>query len=130
MFGKKSQRLETIIGDGSEVKGELNVKGTVRIDGLMDGNIRADWVIVGESGKIQGNVKSRGMVVGGKVEGNVEADEIVELKPKAHVSGEIHTGKLTVSEGAVFDGRSRMKGDSETEEGSEARVIPLSTSAT
>jgi cytoskeletal protein CcmA (bactofilin family) len=130
MFGKNSQKLETIVGDGSEVKGELNGKGTVRIDGVVEGNICADWVIVGESGKIKGNVKTRGMVVAGKVEGNIEADEIVELKPKAHVSGEIRTGRLAVSEGAVFDGQSRMKKNSETEKGSEARILSLKPPST
>lgn len=130
MFGKNSQKLETIIGDGSEVKGELNGKGTVRIDGVVEGNICADWVIVGESGKIKGNVKTRGMVVAGKVEGNIEADEIVELKPKAHVSGEVRTGKLVVSEGAVFDGQSRMKKNAETEKGKETRILSLKTPST
>jgi cytoskeletal protein CcmA (bactofilin family) len=116
MFAKQSQKLETFVGDGTEVKGELCVKGTVRIDGVMEGNIRADWVIVGESGKIKGDVASRGVVVAGKVEGNIDAGEIVELKQKAQVSGEIRTGRLAVSEGAIFDGRSRMKKGSEAEE--------------
>jgi len=130
MFGKNSQKLETIVGDGSEVKGELNGKGTVRIDGVLEGNACADWVIVGESGKIKGNVKTRGMVVAGQVEGNIEADEIVELKQKAHVSGEIRAGRLVVSEGAVFDGRSRMRRNSETEQGSEAQILALKPPST
>jgi cytoskeletal protein CcmA (bactofilin family) len=128
MFGRKSQKLETIVGDGSELKGELIVGGTLRIDGVLDGDIRADWVIVGESGRIKGNVTSRGMVVGGKVEGNIEAGEIVELKPKACVVGEIRTAKLAVSEGAAFNGQSYMRAKPDAEEGSDARIIPLTSS--
>lgn len=110
MFNKKSvQKLETIIGNESTVTGELNIKGTLRVDGIIEGDIFADWVIVGESGRIHGNVKSRGVVVGGRVEGNLEASEIVELKGKGEVTGEICTVKLAMSEGAVFDGRSTMK---------------------
>jgi cytoskeletal protein CcmA (bactofilin family) len=110
MFNKKSvQKLETIIGNESTVTGELNIKGTLRVDGIIEGDIFADWVIVGESGRIRGNVKSRGVVVGGRVEGNLEASEIVELKGKGEVTGEICTVKLAMSEGAVFDGRSTMK---------------------
>ncbi len=110
MFNRKSvQKLETIIGNESTVTGELNIKGTLRVDGIIEGDTFADWVIVGETGRIRGNVKSRGMVVGGRVEGNIDATEIVELKGKGEVTGEICTVKLTMSEGAVFDGRSNMK---------------------
>ncbi len=110
MFNRKSpQKLETIIGNDSTVTGELNIKGTLRVDGIVEGDIFADWVIVGETGRIHGNVRSRGVVVGGRVEGNLDASEIVELKGKGEVTGEICTVKLAMSEGAVFDGRSTMK---------------------
>ena len=89
MFGKSSARLETVIGADSTIKGELVIKGTLRIDGVVEGDIRADWVIVGETGRILGNVQARSMVVGGRVEGNLEASEIVEMKDKAQVFGEI-----------------------------------------
>ena len=127
MFNKKTPaKIETILGDGTEVKGELSVKGTLRIDGAMEGDVRADWVVVGESGRIKGNVRSRGMVVGGAMEGNIEADEIVELKQNARVRGEIRSGKLVVSEGAVFDGQSRMITDSgAADDGPDGRVISL-----
>jgi cytoskeletal protein CcmA (bactofilin family) len=89
-------------------------------------------VIVGESGKIRGNTRTRGMVVGGSVEGNIEATETVELREKATMSGEIHTPKLGVSEGAVFDGRARMKSDTEPagiQEGNVRPLIPTKTGA-
>ncbi len=122
MFNKKSvQKLETIIGNESTVTGELNIKGTLRVDGIIDGDIFADWVIVGETGRVHGNVKSRGMVVGGRVEGNIDASEIVELKGKGEVTGEICTVKLAMSEGAVFDGRSSMKRTAAIEDGSDIK---------
>ena len=125
MFGKSSRKLETIIGAGTRVAGKLGVDGTVRIDGLLEGDIEADWVVVGETGKIRGNTRTRGMVVGGEVEGNVDAGEIVELKEKARVTGEIHAPRLAVSEGAVFDGRSRMMGETEPAGDREGNVRPL-----
>lgn len=132
MFGKAktSKRLETIIGEGTEVNGALNVKGTLRVDGAVDGDIRADSLIVGESGRIRGNVKGRGVVVGGEVEGNIDAEEIVELKPKARVTGEIRSGKLSVSEGAVFDGQCRMGAGAETAAESDTRIISFTPPAT
>ena len=125
MFGKGSRKLETIIGSGTRIAGKLCVDGTIRIDGLLEGDIEADWVVVGETGKIRGNTRTRGMVVGGEVEGNVDATEIVELKEKARIKGEIRAPKLAVSEGAVFDGRSRMAGEAESAGTPEGNVRPL-----
>jgi len=130
MFGKSSARLETVIGADSTIKWELVIKGTVRIDGFVEGDIQADWVVVGESGRIKGNVQARTMVVGGRVEGNLEASEIVEMKDKAQVFGEICTAKLAMSEGALFDGQSSMKKKMEATEGQEGKIKSLSASRT
>ena len=116
MLGKKSQDLETIVGNGTRLSGEISAKGTIRIDGAMDGNIDADWVIIGEGGSIRGNIKARGIVVGGSIEGNIDADESVELSGKSRMSGEILTKKLSIAEGAVFEGQSRMKTESTSKE--------------
>ena len=127
MFGKGSRNLETIIGDGTHVAGQVSVKGTIRIDGIVEGDVHADWVVVGETGKILGNTRSRGMVVGGSVEGNIEATETVELMGKASMAGEIRSPKLAISEGAVFDGRSRMKGETGPSEALDGKVRALIT---
>jgi cytoskeletal protein CcmA (bactofilin family) len=125
MFGKGSRKLETIIGDGTRVVGQVSVKGTIRIDGIVEGDLHADWVVVGETGKVVGNIRSRGVVVGGSIEGNIEATETVELTGKASMTGEICAPKLTVSEGAVFNGRSRMKGETEPSEAQDGKVRTL-----
>lgn len=132
MFGKSSRKLETIVGAGTRVAGKLFVEGTVRVDGCVEGDVEADWVVVGETGKIRGNTRTRGMVVGGEVEGNVDAGEIAELKEKARFTGEIRAPKLTISEGAVFDGRTRMKAAPESagiEEGNVRPLLPTKTGA-
>jgi cytoskeletal protein CcmA (bactofilin family) len=125
MFGKGSRKLETIVGDGTRVVGQVSVKGTIRIDGILEGDVKADWVVVGETGKILGNVRSRGVLVGGSVEGNIEAAETVELMGKASMTGEIRAPKLSVSEGALFDGRSRMKNESGLSEAQDGNVMTL-----
>ena len=130
MFGRSSTRLETVIGADSTIRGELTIQGTVRVDGTVEGDIRADWVIVGETGKVRGNVQARAMVVGGKVEGNIDATEIVELKDRAQVYGEICAAKLAMSEGALFDGQSSMKQKKETSEGQERKVKSMTASRT
>jgi cytoskeletal protein CcmA (bactofilin family) len=130
MFGKGSQKLETIVGNDTRIAGKVSVKGTIRIDGTVEGDVQADWVVVGETGKILGNTRTRGMVVGGSVEGNIEATETVELREKATMVGEIHAPKLAISEGAVFDGRARMKDDAESagiQEGNVRELLPTKT---
>ncbi|MDA8178211.1 MAG: bactofilin family protein [Desulfobacteria bacterium] len=132
MFGKGSRKMETIVGNDTRIAGKVSVKGTIRIDGILEGDVQADWVIVGETGKILGNTRTRGMVVGGSVEGNIDATEAVELKEKATMVGEIRAPKLGISEGAVFDGRARMKDDAEPariQEGNVRPLIPTKTGA-
>jgi cytoskeletal protein CcmA (bactofilin family) len=130
MFGKGSQRLETIVGVDTRLAGKVSVKGTIRVDGFVEGDVQADWVVVGETGKILGNTCARGMVVGGSVEGNIDATESVELKEKATMVGEIHAPKLGISEGAVFDGCARMKSGAEPAGIQEGNVRPLITTKT
>jgi cytoskeletal protein CcmA (bactofilin family) len=132
MFGKGSRTLETIVGNDTRIAGKVSVKGTIRVDGIVEGDVEADWVVVGEAGKIQGNTRARGVVVGGSVEGNIEAAESVELREKATMVGEIHAPKLGISEGAVFDGRARMKSDADPagiQEGNVRSLIPTKTGA-
>ena len=111
MFSKNTEKLESFIGVNSVFKGDIETKGTLRVDGTMEGNVNADWVILGEKASSKGDIKARGIIVGGKVEGNLIAEEIVEIKVKGQVSGDISTNKFTIVEGGIFDGRSSMQKD-------------------
>ena len=122
MFGKKEETLTMMIGADSSLRGELQSKGTVRIDGTFDGTIQADWVILGESGLIRGDILSRGTLVGGKLEGSIRCSETVQITPKGQVHGDIFTPKLSVAEGGVFDGSSHML---EANEAERSTVLPL-----
>jgi cytoskeletal protein CcmA (bactofilin family) len=124
MFGKKETTMTTVIGADSRVHGELHSKGTVRIDGILEGNIQADWVIVGESGSIQGEMTVRGTAVGGRVEGTIRASEMVEVTPKGRVHAEIFTAKLSIAEGGIFEGRSHMATARDPERSTVLPLIP------
>ncbi len=116
MFKKFSKEAMTLIGADTFIKGELNSKGTVRVDGNFEGTITADWVIVGETGTIKGDIKARGAIIGGKVYGFINSTESLEIKHKAEVYGEICTQKLSISEGAIFEGQSCMQKLEKTKE--------------
>ena len=115
---KNTEKLESFIGSNSHFKGDIETKGTMRIDGTMEGKVSADWVILGEKASMKGDISARGIVVGGKIEGNLYAKEIVEIKSKGKVTGDISTNKLTILEGGIFDGRSSMQKD-------ESKIVEL-----
>lgn len=111
MFHKNTEKLESFVGENTTFKGNIDTKGTLRIDGRIEGDVSADWVIVGEKAQVKGNINGRGIVVGGRVDGNLRAKEIIEIRNKGQVYGEIFSSKLSVSEGAFFDGKSSMQRD-------------------
>lgn len=116
MFLKRNNKLEALIGSDSEFKGDITVNGVLRIDGKLTGNIMADSVILGNDAFVTGDIKAKSVVVGGRVDGNITAEEIIEIKPTGQVFGDIHTRKLSVAEGGIFEGRSLIQKD-------EAKVI-------
>ncbi len=111
MLFKKSNRLESLIGANSEMNGDMTVQGTLRIDGKFKGNINADWVVLGESGSITGDIQARCAVIGGTAKGNIRADELIEIKHTGQLSGDIYTKKLSVAEGGIFEGHSHIQKD-------------------
>jgi cytoskeletal protein CcmA (bactofilin family) len=109
MFHRNTEKLESLVGTDSSFKGNICTKGTLRIDGTIEGNIEADWVILGEKSHVRGDITARGVVVGGKVLGNLSIREICEIRNKGEISGELSTAKLVIAEGGIFDGRSTMR---------------------
>ncbi|MDA8079732.1 MAG: polymer-forming cytoskeletal protein [Nitrospiraceae bacterium] len=118
MFHRNTEKLESLIGSNSRFKGEIETSGTIRVDGTVEGQVAADWIVIGEQGRIKGNISARGIVVGGRVDGDLQAKEIVEIKNKGQVHGEVLTNKLMIAEGAVFEGRSTMQKE-------ESKVVEL-----
>ncbi len=113
MFGKDMEKMQSFLGIQCEFQGELIVNGTLRVDGEVTGRIKADQVILSETAVVKGDIVALRILVGGKVEGSLKATELVEIKSKGRVKGEIFTNKLMVLEGGEFNGRIEMKADDE-----------------
>ncbi len=111
MFSKYSEKLESFLGSQSDFQGELKVKGTLRVDGRVQGKVNADCVILSETAVVKGDVAAQKIIVGGKIEGTLRAQEIIEIKGKGKVLGDIFTPKLSVAEGGEFNGKIEMKMD-------------------
>src|SRR5512139_2876762 len=109
MFSKETDKLETFLGSNSSLKGELSVRGTLRIDGAVEGRLDADYVILSETGEVKGEIKAKNILIGGKMDGNVRGQELVEIKSKGRVLGDIFTTKLAIIEGGEFKGKIEMK---------------------
>jgi len=123
MFSKETDKLETFLGVNSSFKGELKVRGTLRIDGTAEGQLDADHVILSETGEVKGEIKAKKILIGGKMDGNVRAQELVEIKSKGRVLGDIFTPKLAIIEGGEFNGKVEMKKAEMKKE--ESKVIEL-----
>ena len=108
MFSKaspKADKVESIIGGQSEVTGDLNVKGTLQVDGMVKGHVKADWVVLTESSRIKGDITAHKIIVSGRVEGNLKAEEAIEIMPKGKVIGDVFTNKISVAEGGELNGK-------------------------
>ena len=111
MFGfprARTERIDTLIGPGVRVEGELTFCGGLRIDGEVHGNVRAaseqpSVLVVGATGRVEGEVRATRMVVSGVVSGSIHASELLELHPGARISGELRYGALEVHPGAVLE---------------------------
>lgn len=102
-------KVETIIGEGTEIRGAINSTGVVRVDGFLEGTVEHKGnLIVGPKGRIHANVKSLGLAVAGELRGEIDVEGKLELLPGSRLFGDIRCGHFVVHEGAMFQGHSRM----------------------
>ncbi|MDX1628524.1 MAG: polymer-forming cytoskeletal protein [Fulvivirga sp.] len=98
-----------IIGKGSTFTGNIETYGNIRVEGRIVGDITSkSKVAIGPSASIEGNVLAQVAEVEGEVNGSLEITDVLILKPKCKVSGDINTNKLIVESGARFDGKCKM----------------------
>jgi cytoskeletal protein CcmA (bactofilin family) len=123
MFSKKTKMSKNndvqpttvnLICDGTSIKGDVDASRDIRIDGYLNGKINVNGkVVIGGTGKIEGDIKCKTIDVSGTVQGNIQASEMVTLKASALILGNITTDKIAVEPGAKFTGSCKM-GESAT----------------
>ena len=97
--------INTILGNGSAISGDIKVNGFVRIDGDIDGNLETDGnVIIGEHARIRGDVKAKSIIIGGIILGNIHALESAKVLSEAAVIGDIISHKVQIDDQALFHG--------------------------
>ena len=113
----EAAKVETVIGPGATIKGEIHSRGTLRVDGKVEGKVSADSsVIIGEKGVVNAEVTAAHVIVGGTVHGRVTGREKVEILSTGRLHGDVATkpAKFVVAEGVIFEGRCSM-GQAEAE---------------
>ncbi len=97
--------VNSIIGEGSEFKGEFKVNGLLRIDGKFKGTIETDGkVLIGKTGEAITDIKARVVVIGGTVRGNIFAVERIIMLSTGQIKGNIITPSLIMEDGVIFEG--------------------------
>lgn len=103
-------KVVTILGPGTKVVGELSCKGTIRIEGAVEGTVFSDdSVVLLDTGSIKGDVRAGQVIISGKVHGNVNAVDRLEITAHGKVLGDINAPRVCIHEGVVFDGKCTMK---------------------
>ena len=116
MFGKNKSsnkpqnRIDTLIGAGTKIKGNITFSGGLRIDGEIHGNVISEGdqpstLVISEHARIEGEVRVSHAVINGTVSGPVHSSEFLELQPKARVTGDVEYNNIEMHLGSVVQGR-------------------------
>jgi cytoskeletal protein CcmA (bactofilin family) len=115
MFGKKNQSnpqnsIDSLIGAGARIEGNVTFTGGLRVDGEILGNISTEngqpgTLVISEQASVQGEITVGHVVINGTVVGPVFADESLELLPKARVTGDVAYHRIEMQQGAIVQGR-------------------------
>ncbi len=112
MFGKsnKPSPIDSLIGSGTTIEGNISFTGGLRIDGHVKGNVKAmgnkpGTLVLSELAKVEGEIDVAHVVINGTVAGPVRATEYVELLPKARVTGNVSYKSIEIHVGAIVMGQ-------------------------
>jgi cytoskeletal protein CcmA (bactofilin family) len=117
--GKRNSEIDTLIGSGTELRGDVHFKDGLHIDGVVKGNVVAkgdsSMLTMSENGRIEGEVRVHNLVLNGSVEGDVYASEHIELAPAARVNGNVYYNLIEMAMGAEVNGNLVHKAEKLTE---------------
>lgn len=112
MFSKRQAnvRIESLIGAGTKVEGNIHFSGGLRVDGEVCGNVFAvgdtpSTLVISEHARIEGEIRVSHLVVNGTVIGPVMCGDFLELQPQARVTGDVEYGAIEMRLGAIVEGR-------------------------
>lgn len=109
---EQENQIINLIGAETIIKGDITTNGNIRIDGTLIGSLQVKGkLVIGENGKIEGNVICKNADISGTAKVKIKVAELLTLKSSAKLIGEIITTKLSIEPGANFSGNCRMGND-------------------
>lgn len=110
-FKKKPPAIRSLVGEGTVIHGNIGFSDGLRIDGEVHGNVVAtsptSMLVVSENARVHGEVKAGHVIINGEIKGPVHSSELLELQPKARVTGNVRYELLEMHQGALIDGELR-----------------------
>ena len=111
-FNKKQPPIRSLIGEGTVLHGEVRFSDGLRIDGEVHGDIVAvgegpNILVISEKARVNGKVNAGHVIINGWVVGPVQSDQLLELQPKARITGDVRYETLEMHQGATIDGELR-----------------------
>ena len=108
-IGTPPEAVISIIGPGMKVIGDCLTEGTVRVEGTVEGSIKAGKaVVIGKQGFVIGDIQTQDAVVSGRVTGTLVAESRLELQATCQIDGDVRTRRMQLEEGAVLNGTVHM----------------------
>lgn len=113
MFNRKKQPpIKSLIAHGTQIAGHISFAEGLRVDGEVTGNLIAtegvsSILVISETAKVHGEVRADHLIINGTVIGPIQANELLELQPKAHIEGDVHYRALEMHQGATIAGQLR-----------------------
>ena len=109
----KNDETETatinLISNGTEITGDIKSNGDIRIDGILTGSLNTKGkVVIGPTGKVNGEVICKNSEVSGIIEGKITVSQLLNLKASSKITGDIETLKLSIEPGSNFTGNCKM----------------------
>jgi cytoskeletal protein CcmA (bactofilin family) len=130
MFGKsnKPSPIDSLIGAGTVIEGDIAFTGGLRIDGHVKGNVKATGnkpgtLVISELAKVEGDIDVAHVVINGTVAGPVRASDYVELLPKARVTGNVSYKTIEIHVGAIVMGQLMYENPSKSEKVVELKPV-------
>lgn len=104
-----AENVISIIGPGMKVVGDCDVDGSIRIEGTVQGNVRAGKsVVVGKDGVVEGDISTQDAVIAGRIRGSLRAESRLEVQATSRIEGEVMAARIQLEEGAHLNGTVQM----------------------
>jgi cytoskeletal protein CcmA (bactofilin family) len=117
IYNENEASAINIIGLGTQINGDVKSNSDIRVDGSLTGKlITKGKVVIGESGRVNGEINCKNSDVEGSIEGKIKVTELLSLKAKARIKGDIIAGKLAIEPGCQFSGNCDMNAGGQTNE--------------